>query len=184
MNYDELMINALDGTITPSDKVALDAYFAQRPDARAMFEQMVAVDFALKEAEPTAPPPAGFTQQVMARVHVTPIVKPMARRHVAAIVVGNSVVVSITWLMSLAVLAGLALLVSKVRILQPVFALGRALAIGGADVARAMTSVLHAMIAQPLAWVIFIAVLGMVATWLAFIARVWLPQRRLAFMQP
>lgn len=182
-NYDDLMISALDGTITPPDRAMLNAYFAQRPGERAAFEQMLAVDLVLKEAEPVASPPADFAQRVMAQTRVTPIIQPMRHKQVAVVVVGNSLLVVASWVMAFALLVGLVMLIGHSPVVQPALALGRAAVTGLSDVLHVVGSVARAMTGLPLAWVILVAAFGMVAAWFAVIARVWLPQRRLAFVQ-
>ena len=156
----------------------LNAHFAQHPDQRTAFEQMLAVDLALKEAEPVAPPPADFAQRVMAQARVTKIaVPPFRRRHVAVIVVGHSLIVASTWAVPIGLLVALAVLLARLPILQPLFAFGRAVSLSFADVLRLLGAVARGVAGQPLAWLALIVAFGMMAVWFAVVARVWLPRR-------
>jgi anti-sigma factor RsiW len=177
MNYDELKINALDGTITPTDRARLDAYFVAHPDERVAFEQMLAMESWLREAEPVQPPaPVQFTQRVMARARVTPIFRPVQRKQVAAIVVGNSLVMALSWVVFIAAIFGLGMLAAQSPLLQPVLALTRAFATNVTDAFRAMSAAMRILINQPFAWAFLIGFLALIGAWFSVLARVFVPQ--------
>ena len=72
---DALMMDALDGTISPSDRAALLRYLAQHPDEAAAFARMAQLDAAFR-ATPAAMPPAPFAGRVMEIVRFTPAAQP------------------------------------------------------------------------------------------------------------
>ena len=182
-NYDELMMNAVDGTLLPSDKAVLEVYFIKYPDQRAAFEQVLAVDHMLKEAEPVAPPPTYFAERVMAQTRVTPIVKPIKRKTVAVLIAGNSLLLVCTWLMLLSFIGGVVWLGAQLPVMQPVLAFGRAITLSFEDVLRAIGSVTRAVFGQPLVWLFLAVAMCIVTAWFAVLARVFLPQHKLALVQ-
>ncbi len=183
MNYEDLMMNALDGTLAPSDRAVLNAWFAQHPDERAAFEAMLAVDIALREAEPIAPPPTAFTQRVLAQTRVTPIVRPVNRSQLAVVVAGNSLLMVLSWVVIVAAVIGFGALAAQSPIMQPVFALIRAIATIVTDAFRALGSTTRALSGQPIVWMAIATALIVVIAWLGVVARVFLPQRRLSYAQ-
>lgn len=182
-SYEELMMNALDDTITPSDRALLNTYLAQRPDERAAFEHMLAVDLELKAVEPVAPP-THFAQNVMAQARVTPIFRPLPRKQLAAVVAGNSLIALYVWLMCIGLFIGAGILIAQLPEAQLLIGFLRAIFINITDAARALGSVTRAVIEQPIAWVVLFVAAATVAAWVTLVARVYLPQRRLAMAQP
>ncbi len=181
---EDLMIDALDGTLAPADRARLETYFASHPDERIAFEQMLAMDTWLKEAEPVQPPaPAQFTQRVMAQARITQIARPVQRKQVAVIVVGNSLLIGLSWIVILAAIVGLGMLAAQSPILQPVLALGRAMATNVSDALRALGAAMRILISQPIAWALFLGSMVLVVTWLGVLARAFVPQRQWASMQ-
>lgn len=174
-NIDELMMDVLDGTITPANRALLDAHFAQHPEARVMFEQMMHVDAALREA-PAIAVPADFSRKVMAQTHAMPIAKPMRGSHIAAIVAANSVLVGAVWLMMAALLIGLGLFASQLPALQPVFALIRAAIAYLRDALGLASAGARALGTQPIAWVTLLAAIALVMAWVGVLAKVLRPQ--------
>ncbi len=77
-DMDALMMDALDGTISPSGWAALQRYLAQHPDEAAAFERMAQVDAALR-ATPAAMPPAQFAARVMEAVRFMPAAQSVLR---------------------------------------------------------------------------------------------------------
>lgn len=174
-NIDELMMDALDGTITPANRALLDAHLAQHADARVTFEHMLRIDAALREA-PAISPPADFSRKVMAQARVMPIAKPMRNSQIVAIIAANSLLVGVMWLMLAALLVGLALLAAQLPALQPVFALAHAVAAYVRDALELATAGARALGSQPVAWVTALAALSLVAAWVGVLAKVLWPQ--------
>lgn len=174
-NFDELMMDALDGTITPANRTTLEAHFAQHPDARAAFEQMMRVDAMLRDA-PVVHAPADFARKVMAQARTMPIAKPVRGSHIAAIIAANSLLVGSVWLMMAALLVGLGLLATQTPALQPVFALARAIDTYLRDALDLAAAGARAVGTQPIAWVTLLAALALVAAWAGVLAKVLRPQ--------
>ena len=174
-NIDELMMDALDGTIAPANRALLDAHFAQHPEARVAFEQMMRVDVALREA-PAIVVPADFSRKVMVQARVMPIAKPMHTRHIAAIVAANSLLIGAVWLMLAALLVGLGLLASQLPALQPVFALVRAAIAYLRDALGLASAGVRALGTQPIAWLTLLAAIALVMAWVGVLAKVLRPQ--------
>ena len=174
-NIDELMMDALDGVITPANRAMLDAHLAQNPAARAAFEQMMRVEIALRET-PVASAPADFSHKVMAQARTLPIHKPMRSSHIAAIIAANSVLVGAVWVMLAALLIGLGLLAAQTPALQPVFALVRAIGTYMRDALGLAAAATRAWSTQPIAWVTLLAAFALVAAWIGVMAKVLRPQ--------
>jgi anti-sigma factor RsiW len=174
-NIDELMMDALDGTITPANRAVLDAHLAQNPEACIAFEQMMRVDVALRKAQ-AVNMPVDFSNKVMAQARAMPIAKPMRTSHIAAIIAANSVLVGAVWVIMAALLIGLGMLAAQTPALQPVFALIRAI---GAYVREAIEmggAATRAWGTQPIAWITLLAALALVGTWVGVMAKVLRPQ--------
>lgn len=174
-NIDELMMDALDGTITPANRAVLDTHLAQNPEARLAFEQMICVDVALRGA-PAISAPAGFSHKVMAQAHAMPIAKPMRTSHIAAIIAANSVLVGAVWVVMAALLIGLGVLAAQTPALQPVFALVRAIGTYLRDAIGLAAAATRAWSTQPIAWLTLLAAFALVATWIGVMAKVLRPQ--------
>jgi anti-sigma factor RsiW len=174
-NIDELMMDALDGTITPANRALLDAHLAQHPDARAAFEQMLHVDAALRET-PAVAAPADFSRKVMAQARVMPIAQPLRSGYIAAIIAANSVLVGAVWVVMAALLIGLGLLAAQTPALQPVFAYVRGIAIFAREGIELFATATRAWGTQPIAWVTLLAALALVGAWVTVMAKVLRPQ--------
>jgi anti-sigma factor RsiW len=179
MDINILMMDALDGTISPADRAALDAYLARHADERATFERMLAVDVALRTA-PVASPAAGFSQRVMASAHAMPIAKPLKGRHVAAIIATNSALMAVVWVLCGIALFAVGMYIVQQPAVQPVIIVARSAAIYCTEALRLFTSVVRALVQQPLFWLISLVAVALVAAWLGVITRVLLPARRYA----
>jgi anti-sigma factor RsiW len=178
-HIDELMMDSLDGVITPADRAVLDAHLAQNPDAQLAFEQMMRVDMALRET-PAVSAPADFTHKVMTQARAMPIAKPLSGSHIAAIIAANSVLVGSVWIMMAALLLGLGLFASQLPALQPVFALVRAVSTYMRDALGLVSAATRAWGAQPIAWITVLAAFALVATWIGVMAKVLRPAQQYA----
>jgi anti-sigma factor RsiW len=174
-NINELMMDALDGTITPANRTLLDAHLAQHPDARIAFEHMMRIEAALRET-PAVAAPAGFTGNVMAQARALPIAQPMHKTQIAAIIAANSVLVGVVWAMMAALLVGLGVLAAQTPALQPVFAFIRGIATFTREGFELFATATRAWSAQPLAWVTLLAALALVGAWVTVMAKVLRPQ--------
>lgn len=174
-NIDELMMDALDGVITPANRAVLEAHLAQNPDARMAFAQMMRVDVALRDT-PAVSAPADFSHNVMAQARSMPIAKPMRGSHIAAIIAANSVLVGVMWLMLVALLLGMGMLAAQTPALQPVFALMRAIATYVREAIELAGAATRAWGTQPVAWVTVLAAFALVAAWAGVLAKVLRPQ--------
>jgi anti-sigma factor RsiW len=174
-NIDELMMDALDGVITPANRAVLEAHLAQNPEARAAFAAMMRVDVALRET-PAVNLPADFTHKVMAQARALPIARPMRGSHIAAIIAANSVLVGVVWLMLAALLLGMGVLAAQTPALQPVFALVRAIATYAREAIEMAGAATRAWGTQPIAWVTVLAAFALVAIWAGVLAKVLRPQ--------
>jgi anti-sigma factor RsiW len=177
MNDEELMIQALDGAISTADRARLDAYFATHPDARAVFERMLAVDTAMRET-PIATPPADFSQRVMASAQVMPIVKPLKPRHVAAIVAANSMLIALAWLFGCIAMVAFGAFIVQQPIAQPAIAFVRGVNIYVADAYELFAAVARSLVRQPIVWITMLFLVALVAAWLSVLAKVLMPTRR------
>jgi len=178
-NIDELMMDALDGMITPANRTVLNAHLAQNPDVRLAFEQMMQVDMALREM-PAVNAPADFSRKVMTQARSLPIAKPLSGSHIAAIIAANSVLVGSVWIMMAALLLGLGLFASQLPTLQPVFALVRAVSTYMRDALGMVNAATRAWGAQPITWITLLAAFALVATWIGVMAKVLRPAQQFA----
>ncbi len=177
-HIDELMIDALDGVITPANRAVLDAHLAQNREARIALERMMRVDAALREA-PATSAPADFSQKVMLKTSAMPIAKPpMRSTQIAAIIAANSVLVGVVWLMMAALLLGLGLLAAQTPALQPVFALIRAIGIYMREALEMIAVATRAWSAQPIAWITLLTAFALVTAWIGVMTKVLRPARQ------
>lgn len=174
VNDEALMMDALDGTISAADLAKLDAYFAQRPDERLAFQRMLAVDAALRQV-PVTPPPSDFSQAVVARARSVPIAKPVNRHHLVAFIVTNSVLATLVWLVSFAMLFGLVGLLLQQPFTQPIIAFAHGINIYVADAFNLFTRLTRSLVTQPIVWVTALVSTALVVTWLSVMARVLAP---------
>ncbi len=167
-----LMMDALDGAITPQDQARLDAYFAAHPDARAVFDAMRGVDAMLGAAAPVRPP-AGFTHAVMQATRGAGIARPIQSKHVAVLISAN-IIYGIAFWGAVLVLAAVG---AAYLLPAPVTAvLGQAARqIGGGF--GVVFKAARIMLAQPVVWVGAAACLALMVTWMGALARVYRPGR-------
>lgn len=178
-DMDVLMLEALDGTIAPSDRARLDAHLAAHPEARAMFERTLRMDLALRKT-PLPPMPLDFSQRVLDAARVTRIRQPITRRHLAAFIVTNSVLMILAWLISGAVFLGLVVLVLQQPIVQPTVVLVHSAAVYAAALMGLFSSLVRAVTSQPAFWVGMMAMGALVAAWFGLLFRVLRPAREYA----
>lgn len=179
MNVEELMMQALDGTIGPTDRARLEAYFAEHPDERAGFERMLAMDAALRGA-PLAAPPSGFAQAVVARARHVPLIRPLKRRYVVTLAVTNCALAALVWAFVGIALTSLLAILSQQPLLQPLVAFTRGITIYTADTLNVLTLTVRSFIMQPFVWLMALASTAVVAAWLGIMIKVLVPARRLA----
>ncbi|MFC1466888.1 MAG: anti-sigma factor family protein [Candidatus Brachytrichaceae bacterium NZ_4S206] len=179
MNVEELMIQALDGEISPQDRAKLDAYLAERPDERAEFERMLAVNAALHRA-PVIAPPDGFAEAIVARVQTAPALRPLKRRYIVALVATNWALAALVWGCAGVALIGFVALLAQQPLLQPVSALWRSTATSFSDVLNLLATTARTFTAQPAMRLAMLAAMAIVAIWLGVLVKVLAPQRRLA----
>jgi anti-sigma factor RsiW len=74
-NVEQWMMDALDGHISACDHAALDAYLAEHPDERVVFERMQRMDHTLR-AEPPVQAPPTLKLNVMAVLPRTSAAQP------------------------------------------------------------------------------------------------------------
>lgn len=179
MNVEELLIQALDGEISPQDRAELDAYLAARPDERAEFERMLAVNAALHHA-PVIAPPDGFAEAVVARVRTAPTLRPLKRRYIVALVATNWALAALVWACASVVLISLVALLAQQPLFQPISALWRSAAISFSDVLNVLATTARTFTAQPAMRLAMLVAMAIVAIWLGILFKVLAPQRRLA----
>jgi anti-sigma factor RsiW len=169
-----LMMDALDGAITPQDQARLDAYLATHPDARAMFDAMRGVDAMLSEAPPVRPP-VGFAQTVMTATRGAGIARPVQSKHVAFLVSANVIYLFVFWGAMLALAAGAAYMLPA-----PVFAvLGQIFKqIGGGF--AVLFKAARVTLSQPAVWAAAALCMALMIVWVGALTRVYRPARALS----
>lgn len=183
-DWDKLMADALDGAISPRDRLTLERYFEHNPAERALFESMRGVDTAL-HALPIAQPPQHFTAQVMgavatqARTQARIAPQPLRPAQIAFLVTISSVLI---FLVGLAALSGWMLL-------SPAFPQGEFQALfmfvrGVLDLLLSTVQVvlafLRAVYSQPAGWFITLGMIAIVGAWLRIITPILIPRAHLA----
>ncbi len=180
MNVEELMIQALDGDISPEDRARLDIYLAERPDERAEFERMLTVNAALRST-PVIAPSDGFTEAVVARVRTAPAIRPIKRRYVVALVATSWALSALVWACAGIVLVSFVVpLLVQQPLFQPISALWRSAATSLSDVFNVLATTVRAFTTQPVVRLTMLAAIAIVAIWLGVLVKVLVPQRRLA----
>ncbi len=175
LDYEVLMMEALDGTITSSDRARLESYLDAHPDARAMFDSMQQVEAALTTAAPIAPRQA-FAQTVITATRGIAMARPLHGRHIALIVGTNALFVALGWALIISACAALAMSLAPSGLLHVLSALGRgALGVLG-TVARAGRIVFE----QPIAWAAMLGCVSILALWSSVMLRLFRPTQRLA----
>ncbi len=174
LDHEVLMMEALDGTISPSDQARLDSYLDAHPDARAMFDAMQNVEVALATASPSAPRQA-FTQTVMTATRGIAMARPLHGRHIALIVGTNAFFVALGWVLIISAGAALTMSFAPSSLLHVTTALGRgALGVLG-TVARAGRIVFE----QPVTWAAMLACVSILALWSSVMVRLFRPAQHL-----
>lgn len=177
MNYEKLMMEALDGTINPADRAALDAYLAQHPDVRLAFQRLQAVDDALRQA-PMASPPHNFAQRTLHRIQAAPHLapRPIKRRYIAAFAVANWALSALAWSFIYTALFSLALSDSSI---QPFVIFARGLTTLAGDVIGTAALTARSLITHPAAQVVMALSAGVVMIWLGALVKVLTPRHQL-----
>jgi predicted anti-sigma-YlaC factor YlaD len=182
---EELMLQALDGTISPADLARLNAHLNAHPDEREAFEQMARFEAEFGSAfmaEPVAAP-AGLMTNVMTQVHQIAIAQPfavtaMSGKQIALIIL----IFSSAMAAAFAICGGVLAYGSSV--VQPDFgaasSMGRSIWVATQGVFRAAFSMTRAVLSQPLTWAVMAVGLLSILAWVRLIAPVWVPQRQLA----
>lgn len=175
LDYEVLMMEALDGTITPSDRARLDSYLDAHPDARAMFDAMRQVEIALTTAAPIAPPQA-FVQSVMTATRGIAMARPLHGRHIALIVGTNALFVALGWVLIISACTALAMSLAPSGVLHVLSALGRGALGALGTVARAGRIVFE----QPVTWLAMLACVSILALWSSVMLRLFRPAQQMA----
>ena len=175
LDYEVLMMEALDGTISPSDDARLRAYLDAHPEARAMFDAMRDVDAAFEAAPPATPGPA-FAQHVMAATRGIAMAKPLHGRHIAFIVGTNAVFVALGWALIFSACAALAMSFAPSGVLQVFGALGR----GAFGVLGTLARAGRIVFEQPVTWAALLLCAAVLAAWSSVMMRIFRPRRAFA----
>ena len=189
---DALMMDVLDGTITPADQVRLDAYLATHPDERAQFEQLVQFDGAFERAGQVQPilVPVNFVGNVMSQIQTMPahairfqqpalktsVITELSGRQIALIILLCS-----TAMAAVLALGGGALAFGSSYLQpQPAGALLREIGLVARDIFGVFVALLRGVFMLPLTWVV-LAIGGLaVAMWTRVVASAWAPRTELA----
>jgi anti-sigma factor RsiW len=175
LDYEVLMMEALDGTISPSDQARLDSHLDAHPDARAMFDAMQGVEAALSAA-PIIEPRQAFTQTVMTATRGIAMARPLHGRHIALIVGTNALFVALGWALIISACTALAMSLAPSGLLHVLSALGRGALGALGTVARAGRIVFE----QPVTWAAMLACMSILALWSSVMVRLFRPTQRLA----
>ena len=175
LDYEVMMMEALDGTISPSDQARLDSYLDAHPDARAMFDAMQNVEDALTTA-PSIAPRQAFTQTVMAATRGIAMARPLHGRHIALIVGTNAFFVALGWALIVSACAALAMSLAPSGLWLLLTAFGRGALGALGTVARAGRIVFE----QPVTWMALLACVSILALWSSVMMRLFRPTQRLA----
>jgi anti-sigma factor RsiW len=172
-DYETLMMDALDGTITPAARQHLDAYLAAHPDARALFDSMRGIDAELT-ATHSAIPSATFTANVMRNISGMPIARPVRAQHLAFVAGLNALIGMFVW-SGLLVIGG-----ALVTMYLPASARESA-----EVVLRVISGVVNvlfksgkAVLSQPFAWAAAALCVAIVGAWIGVLAKVMPPTRQ------
>jgi anti-sigma factor RsiW len=173
-DYEVLMMDALDGTITPAARAQLDAYLDQHPDARAMFDAMRTVDMTLRTA-PAIPAPPALTQSIMRNTRGVKIARPLKSQDVAVISGVNALITILIWVAGFYIVSSAYSAYAPAGVKQIVGALAQ-FAASMLDVfARAAQTLLM----QPITWVAMALSAIVVLSWVGVLSRLMRPARRL-----
>ena len=173
---DELMMQALDGTISKADRAKLTAYLHMHADEREFFEGLLHTEALLRNL-PAARPPINFASNVLVAVsHARIAAKP------SPAVNGNQMLLlfltcTISAVMMLIISATVMSLLNTYANPQVHVTLGflRSLLTFGRDAFSVLAAFARFGMTQPLVWIASIAGGLVVAVWLRVLASLWLP---------
>lgn len=176
INMDELMMQALDGTISKADRARLTAYLMANPDERALFESMLQTEALLRNL-PMAKPSNNFASNVMVAVgHAHIAAKP------SPAVNGNQMLLlfltcTISAVMMIIISAAVISMLSTYAGPQLHATVGVLRSIGtmGRESFGVIAAFARFVMTQPLVWIASIAGGLVVAIWLRVLAGLWLP---------
>lgn len=198
LEMEALMIEALDGTLSPADQARLNAYWAAHPEARAQFDQLAQFDQAFESAGqmPKRMVPAQLTNNVMAQIQTLPaFASQPARQPARSMALSSSgpgvitdlsgkqialIILMCSAAMAVALGLGGGALAFGSSFWQPAGALLREISIVARDVFNIVVALLRGIFMLPLTWVV-LAVGGVAITmWMRLVAGAWLPKPQLA----
>jgi anti-sigma factor RsiW len=181
---EELMMQALDGTISATDRAKLDAFLLANPPERAAFEAMLRFEGVAAPVLATHTPPVtlplNFAANVMTRVNAAALAQPqtitaISSRQIVLVIV----ICSAAMAFSMAVAGGMVAYGSSVAPPHIVSVFWEIV-----DTARDVAGMLfvlgRALLAQPITWAVALVSVLVVALWMRMVAVVWLPQKQLA----
>jgi anti-sigma factor RsiW len=172
-DYEVLMMDALDGTITPSARAQLDAYLDQHPDARAMFEAMRGVDVALSAA-PVAPAPAALTGAIMSNVRTMKIARPLKAQDIAMISGANALGTLLIWLTGAFIVVTAYTAYAPAGLKQIIGAMAQS----AVSVLNVFSKAAQTLLAQPITWVALALCAVIVTSWVGVLSRLMRPARQ------
>jgi hypothetical protein len=178
MDYEVLMMEALDGTIGVTDRAKLETYLEANAEQKAMFESMLHVESAMNTML-IARPPAYLTSKIMASARATKLAKPLNAKHIALIVSTNALIVVLSWIV-LAI--GLAVLAYNFVPTDSVSVLGtfvRSIAQAAQVVLNVASKFSRALFASPVGWVLLASLMGIMTMWMGVMARLFRPATKL-----
>ena len=171
---EQLMMDALDGSLSESDRDTLQAYLGTHAEERSLLERMQRMDRSLR-AEPAAVVPFAMTRKVMNSVAHTHVIKPAIKgSQIAFVICASGIVV---------LLVALLFLVFAMQLSAPApdataYAL-LAFVLGIADVIQSIFLVVIAFIraafSQPLTWLISLGMALIVTGWVRVMLAVLAP---------
>ena len=175
---EELMMQALDGTINNTDRTRLNAYFDAHADQREMFESMLQTEMMLRNL-PLVSLPANFASNVMTAVNNARIAaKP------SPVLNGNQVLVlfltcTISAVMLLVIFAAILSVLTTYAgpQIQSTLIFLRHLTQLGRESLSVIAAFARFAISQPVVWIVSTAGGLVVAIWLRVLAGLWLPPR-------
>ncbi|MCL5998720.1 MAG: hypothetical protein M1546_22090 [Chloroflexi bacterium] len=180
VDWEQLMIDALDGTLAECDRQALETYFDLHPQERALFERMRGLDDTLHLA-PLVAAPASLAPQVMRQTAQTHVAQPpLCASQIAFLIFISSVLVVCAGVAMLA-LGSLLSPEFPVREIQTLLAFMRGVAEFGVSLLDVVTTFLRAVFSQPTAWVVLVGMIAVVTLWMRLLAVVFVPALALQF---
>jgi anti-sigma factor RsiW len=169
-DYEVLMMEALDGTITPAAQTQLNTYLAAHPELRAMFDAMCDVDATLTAAPSVAASPA-FAHSVMHTVRTMKIARPLKAQHVAMLTGLNAISGILIWGAGLFVLGTVFRLYAPTALKQGLWALAHAIA----SVLNVLAKASQTLLTQPITWIALALCALIVVSWVGVLSRLMRP---------